>query len=208
MAAVAATASRTPPIDRDAKRNLFKSRADKFRLVGAARFELATTCTPCRYATRLRYAPKWQSISAHRTGRLLSQQLDDALQLLLQHSKIDRAPVESARRRSSGRHGARRRGAQAFVEAVTRAADGESLLVEQLPDAADQQHFMMLVVAAIAAAFDRPQLGEFLLPVAQHVRLDPAQLAHFSNGEVALCRNRRQAILGRLAFHASAPPRP
>ena len=28
-----------------------------FRLVGAARFELATTCTPCRYATRLRYAP-------------------------------------------------------------------------------------------------------------------------------------------------------
>ena len=26
-------------------------------LVGAARFELATTCTPCRYATRLRYAP-------------------------------------------------------------------------------------------------------------------------------------------------------
>jgi hypothetical protein len=27
-------------------------------LVGAARFELATTCTPCRYATRLRYAPK------------------------------------------------------------------------------------------------------------------------------------------------------
>ena len=26
-------------------------------MVGAARFELATTCTPCRYATRLRYAP-------------------------------------------------------------------------------------------------------------------------------------------------------
>src|SRR5690606_20601118 len=29
-------------------------------LVGAARFELATTCTPCRYATRLRYAPMLQ----------------------------------------------------------------------------------------------------------------------------------------------------
>jgi hypothetical protein len=27
-------------------------------LVGAVRFELTTTCTPCKYATRLRYAPK------------------------------------------------------------------------------------------------------------------------------------------------------
>jgi len=26
-------------------------------LVGTARFELATPCTPCKYATRLRYAP-------------------------------------------------------------------------------------------------------------------------------------------------------
>jgi hypothetical protein len=28
------------------------------KLVGAVRFELTTTGTPCRYATRLRYAPK------------------------------------------------------------------------------------------------------------------------------------------------------
>ena len=28
-----------------------------FVLVGAVRFELTTTGTPCRYATRLRYAP-------------------------------------------------------------------------------------------------------------------------------------------------------
>lgn len=27
-------------------------------LVGAVRFELTTTGTPCRYATRLRYAPR------------------------------------------------------------------------------------------------------------------------------------------------------
>ena len=29
-----------------------------FILVGARGFEPPTTCTPCRYATRLRYAPK------------------------------------------------------------------------------------------------------------------------------------------------------
>jgi hypothetical protein len=67
-------------------------------LVGAARFELATTCTPCRYATRLRYAPKCKSISAHRTGRLLGQQFDDALELLLQDGKIDPARIEAASR--------------------------------------------------------------------------------------------------------------
>ncbi len=40
-------------------------------LVGAARFELATTCTPCRYATRLRYAPtRGKSISADEGIRL------------------------------------------------------------------------------------------------------------------------------------------
>ena len=58
-----------------------------FRLVGAARFELATTCTPCRYATRLRYAPTREKyIRAGATIRLVSaQQLDDVLQLLLEY---------------------------------------------------------------------------------------------------------------------------
>ena len=32
-------------------------------LVGTAGFELATPCTPCKCATRLRYAPKTESIS-------------------------------------------------------------------------------------------------------------------------------------------------
>ena len=38
------------------------------------------------------------------------------------------------------------------VEAVARAADGEAFFVEQLADAADQQYFVVLVVAAVAAA--------------------------------------------------------
>ena len=39
-----------------------------FYLVGAVRFELTTTGTPCRYATRLRYAPRPRII----TGLILS----------------------------------------------------------------------------------------------------------------------------------------
>ena len=79
-----------------------------------------------------------------------------------------------------------------LVEPIAGAADGESLFVEQLTDPADQQYFMMLVITPVAAALDRLQLGEFLLPVTQHVRLDAAQFAHFADREVTLCRDRRQ----------------
>jgi len=42
------------------------------------------------------------------------------------------------------------------VEAVCAApADGEAFLVEQLAYAADEQHFVVLVIAAIAASLDR-----------------------------------------------------
>lgn len=36
-------------------------------LVGARGFEPPTTCTPCRYATRLRYAPKKNEIISEPT---------------------------------------------------------------------------------------------------------------------------------------------
>src|SRR5256885_17244863 len=60
-------------------------------MVGAARFELATTCTPCRYATRLRYAPTREKyIRAGDTIRLVSaQQFDDVLQLLFKGRESD-----------------------------------------------------------------------------------------------------------------------
>ena len=38
-----------------------------------------------------------------------------------------------------------------------------------------KQHLVVLVVAAVAAALDRLQLRELLLPIAQHVRLDRTQ---------------------------------
>src|ERR1700730_934378 len=77
-------------------------------------------------------------------------------------------------------------------ELVARPADGEALVVEQAPDLADDDHVLALVVAPVAAALDGLQLGEFLLPVAQHVRLHAAQLTLLSDGEGALAGNRRQ----------------
>src|SRR5690606_29196455 len=54
----------------------------------------------------------------------------------------------------------------------------------------------VLVVAAVASPLHRLELGEFLLPVAQHVRLDPTQLADLADREVALGGDRRQDRLG------------
>jgi hypothetical protein len=152
-------------------------------LVGAVRFELTTTCTPCRYATRLRYAPKTRRIISERYCRtesktaLAAKKLQQLLELAAQGwQNRDGGPL-------SGRLVCRGR----LIEARARAAAGEPLLVEQFTDAANEKHFMVLVIAPVSAAFYRLELGELLLPIAQHVRLDPAQVADFTDGEVALC---------------------
>src|SRR5687768_4313770 len=61
---------------------------------------------------------------------------------------------------------------------------------------------MMLIISPISTAFDRFQLREFLLPIAQHMRLDATQFAHFTDCKVTLCRNRRRSAAKRCAFHA------
>ncbi|CAG9197790.1 hypothetical protein BVI2075_230198 [Burkholderia vietnamiensis] len=78
------------------------------------------------------------------------------------------------------------------IEAIARAVDREPLFVQQLANPPNQQHFVMLVIPAVTAPLHRPQLRELLFPVAQHMRLDPAQLADFADREVALRGNRRQ----------------
>src|SRR5580765_2936211 len=106
-------------------------------MVGAARFELATTCTPCRYATRLRYAPTcyWT-----KTGILRLQLLEDGAQFAL-----DRRDIHAGRGGGCG-HRAHRAGqatvahdvglglvfvGDGTIQAVARAADGEAFFVEQ-----------------------------------------------------------------------------
>ncbi len=88
---------------------------------------------------------------------------------------------------------------------VAGSADGESLLVKEAADLPDDEHVLPLVVTAIAPALDRLQLGEFLLPIAQHVRLDAAQIADLTDGEVALPRDRRQ--LAVIAWFQHTPRR-
>jgi hypothetical protein len=77
-------------------------------------------------------------------------------------------------------------GLHQLLQLVTCAGNGETLVIQEITDATNHQHFMALVIAAIAATLHGTQLREFLLPIAQHVRLDAAQLAHLTNGEVAL----------------------
>src|SRR5712691_287259 len=151
-------------------------------MVGAARFELATTCTPCRYATRLRYAPR---------RRILTLKLiQNGAQLALDRRHIDAVgPCRAAVARGEVGFFVVREG---IVEPVARAADGEALFVGQLADAADQEHLVVLVIAPVAAPLHRLQLRELLLPVAQHVRLHPAEVADFTDREVALGRDRRK----------------
>ena len=68
-------------------------------------------------------------------------------------------------------------------------------LIEQLANAPDQQHLVVLVVAPVAPTLHRLELGELLLPIAQHVRLDAAQLAHLTDGEVAFGRDGGERFL-------------
>ena len=79
-------------------------------------------------------------------------------------------------------------------ELVARAADGEALIIQETANLADNDYILTLIIAAIAAPFDRLELWKLLLPIAQHVRFDPAQVTHLTDREVALAGNRRQLI--------------
>src|ERR1700761_170482 len=80
-------------------------------------------------------------------------------------------------------------------QAVSRAANGESLLIQQAANLANDQHVLPLIVASIAAPLDGLQLREFLLPVTQHVRLHAAQITHFTDREIALPGNWREVAV-------------
>ena len=171
------------------------------RVVGARRFELPTPCTPCRCATRLRYAPTetphYTGPAAHvRSGA--SSRLRGfprALDATRRNRVRMRARRRTGRRPHRGRSWRRARGRARLVdvglEPVARAVDRESLLVEEVADAPDQQHFVVLVVAPVAPPLHGLQLRELLLPVAQHVRLHRAQVADLADREIALGGDRR-----------------
>ena len=77
-------------------------------------------------------------------------------------------------------------------EAIASAADREPLFVQQAANLPNDEHVLALVITPIAAALDRLELREFLLPIAKHMGFDAAQIAYFADREIALPRNRRQ----------------
>src|SRR3954469_4700949 len=78
------------------------------------------------------------------------------------------------------------------VEPVTSAADREAFFVQQLADAADEQDFVVLVIAPVAPALHRLQLRELVFQVRHDVRLPPARVAHLPDSEVAVGRDGRE----------------
>ena len=79
-----------------------------------------------------------------------------------------------------------------FIAGTT---DCEALVVKQITNSADHDDFMVLVVATVTAALHGTQLREFLLPVAEYVRFDAAQVTHLTDGEVTFCRNGWEGFL-------------
>lgn len=53
----------------------------------------------------------------------------------------------------------------------------------------------MLVVATVSTPLHRAQLRELLLPITEHVRFDAAQIADFTDGEIAFRRNGKKDFL-------------
>src|SRR5258708_5315569 len=109
------------------------------RVVWAKSFEHSTPCTPCWCATRLRYtATEPRVIPA--VGQ---QELAYFLELQADVRGLERAArrhlhdLGSAGRGAGGRARLRRFG----VEAMPCAVDGESLLVQEIADAANEQDF-------------------------------------------------------------------
>src|SRR5262245_43853590 len=140
-----------------------------------AGFEPATTCTPSRCATRLRYIPRRRSRlliiplqESQNVAQLLADLLDRDLRALVHRRRRD---LEQLR----GRRGlALRRGrlrGELRLETLLRAGDREALVVEQLLDAQDRLDVASPIDALAGAVLRGSERGELGLPVAQHVRL-------------------------------------
>src|SRR5450631_4416288 len=117
-------------------------------LVGATRFELATPCTPCKCATRLRHAPTEKRMIAEKAGGnlgvapLAAKNLDQLFELEPHLMNELLALIQIDLRLASR-------------EPVAGSANGEALFIQEAADLPNDQHVLALVVAAIAAPLDR-----------------------------------------------------
>ena len=70
-------------------------------------------------------------------------------------------------------------------QALPRATDGKTLVIEKAPNLSDDQDVLALIITPVATPFDRLQLRELLFPVTQYVRLHRTQITHLSDSEIA-----------------------
>ena len=80
-------------------------------------------------------------------------------------------------------------------QALPGAADRESVVIQETPDLANDQHVLALVIAAIATPFHRLELRELLFPVPEYVRLYRAEIADFTDREIAFSRYGRKLVV-------------
>jgi len=66
-------------------------------------------------------------------------------------------------------------------QSLSGATDRKAVVIQQTPDLADNQHVLSLVIAAIAAPFDRFQLWKLLFPVTQYMRLYSTQVTYLTD---------------------------
>src|SRR5687768_16680027 len=111
-------------------------------MVSVARFELATPSTPRKCATRLRYTEMLETKPA---GILPLQLVQDRAQLALDRGHVDAGAGDDAELPRGGGLWFLLDLHPGVIESVARTADGEAFFVQQLADAADEEHFMMLV---------------------------------------------------------------
>ena len=69
------------------------------------------------------------------------------------------------------------------------------MLIKQAFDLPNQNDVLSLIVSSVASPLDRLELGEFRLPVAQHMGLDRTELANLTDGEIALRGNWREFVV-------------
>ena len=78
---------------------------------------------------------------------------------------------------------------------LSSAADRETILIEKAADLSNDEYVLTLIVAPVASPFDRFELREFLLPISKNVRLNSAQVAYFTDREIALTWDRGKLVV-------------
>src|SRR5687768_12915457 len=153
-----------------------------------ARFELATTYTPSRCATRLRYIPTERSGGSFTIAVQESQYF---AQLIAHLPQRGAAAVVARRAVAAGAGGNRRVDPprELRLQSLLGPGDGEALFVEELFDAQHGVDVAPPIDPLAGAVLRGGQRGELRLPVPQDVGLGVGDLADLTDLEEELVRD-------------------